>query len=162
MNGEPRFGFKLKITSHEDEVLTLNWYQTALKEMHSFDEIATITDEQGQKPQWGCAFGCWEQDIDFPMDGFFEEIHPGVPYEEMFWLDREDPKTSQGGELEDIEAGKEYKVQVSEGLRLALSGWKRGTKEELLAGGLKEKKARWKNYGKLILDVSEPFTFKTV
>jgi hypothetical protein len=163
VNGEPRFGFKLKILSHDDQVITACLHRTPLKEMHSLEEIATVTDEKGVEVEWGYTFGCWEYDDPFPDDVFFEEFKPGVPYEETFWLDKEDPATAQGGELGDLEAGKEYKVQIGEVLRGTLNNSRRGRKEDLLAGGLEEKKARWEaGSGGVSLDVSEPFIFKTV
>jgi hypothetical protein len=161
--GEPRFGFKLKILSHDDEIITVCLHQTPLKEMHSLEEIARVTNEEGEEVEWPFSIGCWEYDYPFPDDAFFEEFKPGVPYERTFWLDKEDPATAQGGELGDLEAKKEYKVQVGEDLLGALSKWRRGRKEELLAGGLEEKRERWKGgSGKISLDVSDPFTFKAI
>lgn len=163
LNGEPRFGFKLKITSHENEIITVCQYQTPLKEIHGLEEIAHVTDEDGEEVELPWGIGCFERDDPFPDDYFFEEFIPGVPHERTFWLDKEDPVTAQGGELECLAAEKEYKVQVGEDLLEAFSKWRRGRKEELLAGGLKEKKERWNGASeKILLDVSEPFKFKAI
>jgi hypothetical protein len=163
LNGEPRFGFKLKILSHEDEVITVCLHKTPLKELNTLEDIALTTDEEGGEVEWDFSIGCWEYDEPFPTDFCFEEFRPRVPYERIFWLDKQDPSTAQGGELDNLEAGKEYKVQVSEVLLGVLGKWRRGRKEDLLAGGLEEKKERWKGRsGNVSVDVSEPFTFKTV
>lgn len=161
LDGEPRFGFKLKITSHEDEVITVCLNKTPLKEIHGLGEIAYVTDEEGEEAELPWVIGCWEHDDPFPDDLSFEEFKPGEPYERIFWLDKEDPATSQGGELECLRAGTEYKVRISGELLDSFSKWRRGTKEELLAGGLEKKKERWTaSSGKIHLDVSEPFMFR--
>ncbi|KAJ4353639.1 uncharacterized protein N0V89_005369 [Didymosphaeria variabile] len=161
LNGEPRFGLNLKILSHEDEIITICLHKTPLKEIHGLEEIVYVTNEEGEEVEWPYGIGCWEYDEPFPDDFCFEEFKSGVPYERTFWLDKEDPATAQGGELGSLETGKEYKVQLSEDLLGAFSKWRRGRKEELLAGGLEEKKERWKGgSGKISLDVSDPFTFK--
>jgi hypothetical protein len=163
LNGEPRFGFKLEALSHEDEITTVCLYKTPLKEIHGLEEIVYVTNEQGEEVEWPYGIGCWESDDPFPDDGFFEEFKPGVPHERTFWLDKEDPATAQGVELGCLQAGKTYKVQASEDLLGAFSKWRRGSKEELLAGGLEEKKERWKvGSGKVSFDVSEPSTFKAI
>ncbi|KAF2830911.1 hypothetical protein CC86DRAFT_464111 [Ophiobolus disseminans] len=163
LKGEPRFGFKLKILSLESDVITICLHQTPLKEIHGLEEIVYVTNEEGEEVEWPYGIGCWEHTDPFPDGLFFEEFKLGVPYERTFWLDKEDPATAQGGELGALEAGKMYKVQVSEDLIGAFSKWRRGRKEELLAGGLEEKKERWEEgSGKISLDVSEPFTFKAV
>lgn len=163
LNGVPRFGFKLGILSHEDEFITVCLYKTPLKEIHGLGEIVYVTNEQGEEVEWPWGIGCWESDDPFPNDYFFEEFKPGVPHERTFWLDKEDPATAQGGELGCLGAGKEYKVQASEDLLEAFSKWRRGSKEELLAGRLEEKKKRWKaGSGEVSCDAWEPFTFKAI
>jgi hypothetical protein len=161
LNSGPRFGFKLKILSHEDEVITVCLYKTPLKEIHGLGEIACVTDEEDEEAELPYVIGCWEHNDSFPDDLFFEEFKPGEPREEIFWLDKEDPATSQGGELECLRAGTEYKVRISGELLQSFSKWRRGTKEELLAGGLEKKKERWDaSSGKIHLNVSEPFMFR--
>lgn len=163
LNGEPRFGFKLKILSHEDEVITVCLHKTPLKGLHGLEDIACVTDEAGEEVELPWGIGCFEHDDPFPDDVFFEEFKPGQPREEMFWLDKEDRATAQGGELECLRAGTEYKVRISEELLGSFYRWLRGTKEELLAGGLAKKRRRWDaayGGGKIHLDVSEPFMFR--
>lgn len=165
MSGTPRFGFRLKIFSHAPSLITINLDKTPLKELHSYSEIASVTNSSGSEVEFGFGIGCWEYDPPFPNDFCFEEFEPGVPYERMFWLDREDPKTSQGGELGDLEAGREYRVSVSENLAASFGRWMWGRKEELLAGGLKEKKERCEvgsGNERIVMDVSELFSFRTI
>jgi hypothetical protein len=126
LNGEPRFGFKLQILSHVDNIITICLHQTPLKELHSLEEIAYVTNKEGEEVEWPWGIGCWEYDLPFPDDLFFEDLEPGVPYERMFWLNEEDPETAQGDELGDLEAGREYKVKVSEELLGSFWKWRRG------------------------------------
>lgn len=68
----------------------------------------------------------------------FEELIPNVPFERMFWLRRFDQENSNGGELGELKSGQSCTVGVSKNLLEAFSKWRRGTKEELLAGDEKE------------------------
>lgn len=161
LSGEPRFGFALKVTSHAEKVITVCLHKTPLKELHSLDEIAKVEDEDDEV-EWPYGIGCFEGREPFPCDDMFEELHPNVPFERMFWLEKYDDETSNGGELEELHAGVKYKGQVSKTLLQTFTNWKWGTKEELLRGEEKEKEERWKgSKGQLIVEVSEPFTFET-
>lgn len=163
LSGEPRFGFKLQVVSHEENVITVCLHKTPLKELHGLEEIACVVDEEDEEVEWPYGIGCFDGKEPFPSDNMFEEFKPSVPYERTFWLEEYDKGTSNGGELGVLEAGSLYKVHVSKTILRAFSKWKRGRKRELLAGGEKEKEERWNNNsGQIILEVSEPFTFETI
>jgi hypothetical protein len=163
LSGEPSFGFRLQITSHADDVLTVCLNKTPLKELHGLEDIAYTVDENNEEIEWPCVIGCWGEEESFPADDLFEEFVPHVPYERTFWLDKYDPKTSRGGELDMLEASRVYTVCVSKELIESFGWWRRGRKEELLAGSEKEKEERWRgSTGSILLDVSKPFTFEAV
>ncbi|KAL1611977.1 hypothetical protein SLS60_000200 [Paraconiothyrium brasiliense] len=164
MSGDPQFGLKLEVTSQHDEVITMCLDKTPLKELHGLEEIVEVVDEEGQQVDWGYGIGCWDGDSPerFPADDMFEELKPGVPYEETFWLTKVDEK-GHGGELTDLESGKKYTGEVSKTLLNTLGNYQVGTKEQLLAGSEQEKKDRWAGRrGLVFLDVSDPFAFETV
>ena len=168
LTSTPRFGLHLTLTLHRTSPspLTLSLAKTPLKELHGLEEIAHITDPSGTEVEFPWGIGCWEYDEPFPSDEVFEEFEPGVPFEETFWLDREGPG-AQGGELECLEKGAEYSVRVSSYLLASFGKWRWGRKGELLAGGLEEKREKWKGRdgdgrGRIVVEVSEPFTFRTV
>lgn len=163
MSGEPRFGLKLQVTSRHDETITMCLDKTPLKELHGLEEIVEVADEEGQQVEWGYGIGCWDGDGPerFPSDNMFEELKPGVPYEETFWLTKVDDK-GHGGELTDLESGKRYTGKVSKTLLSTLGNYQVGNKEHLLVGSEQEKKDRWaKRPGLVFLDVSDQFTFET-
>lgn len=163
LNGEPRFGFKLKITSHEKDPITVCLNKTPLKELHGLEEIAKVEDEDGEEVDWPWGIGCFEGREPFPSDDMFEEFRPEVPYERMFWLEKINKETSNGGELEELQAGSKYKGEVSRKLLGAFTKWRRGTKKELLHGGEKDKEERWKDgSGRIVFEVSDPFMFEAV
>jgi hypothetical protein len=164
LSGEPPFGFLLQLTSHAKEVMTMNLNKTPLKEYHGLEEIAHVVDEDGQEVEFAWGIGCWEHDITFPDDYNFEEFEPGVTYDRMFWLE----KNNMDNELSDLDAGRTYTVSLSRELTPCFSSGRWGRKEELLAGSEKEKIKRWKSgnsggtTGSLLLEISEPFQFETV
>ncbi|KAF2676250.1 hypothetical protein K458DRAFT_380198 [Lentithecium fluviatile CBS 122367] len=163
LSGEPRFGFKLQVVSHEEDVITVCLRKTPLKELHGLEEIAHVVDEEDEEVEWPYGIGCFDGKEPFPSDDMFEEFKPSVPYKRTFWLEKYDKGTSNGGELGVLDAGRSYKVDVSKTLLGAFSKWRRGSKEELLAGREKDKEERWNhNSGQIILEVSDPFTFKTI
>jgi len=163
LSGEPPFGFKLQIISHEEEVITLCLHKTPLKELHGLEEIAYVVDEEGEEVEWPWGIGCFEGKEPFPSDNMFEELKSDIPYERTLWLKKYDKETSNGGELEHLDAGSSYKVEVSKTLLELFSKWRKGKKEELLAGTEKEKEERWSGKsGQIIVEISDPFTFKTV
>lgn len=163
LNGEPQFGFKLSITSQDKESLTICFDTTPLKQLYSIGDIAHTVDEDGKEVDWPETIACWGEDDPFAPDSSFEELKPGVPYDRMFLLEKKDEGTGNGGELEALESGRTYTVNIGKELiQTGFITWLRGTKEELLAGGIEEKKARWNvNNGPIMLDLSEPFTFET-
>jgi hypothetical protein len=112
LNGESRFGFKLKILSHEDEIITVCLHKTSLKEFHGLEQIACVTNEEGKEVEWPLVIGCWEHDDPFPGDYFFEEFRPGVPYERMFWLDKWDPATAREASLGTLKLGKSIRFSL--------------------------------------------------
>ncbi|USP81512.1 uncharacterized protein yc1106_08786 [Curvularia clavata] len=163
LSGEPCFGFTLQVVSHDEKVVTVCLHKTPLKELHGLEEIAYIVNEQGEKAEWPYGIGCFEGSESFPSDDMFEELIPNVPFGRRFWLRKLDKKTSSGGELEELESGQSYTARISKKLFEAFSNWRRGTKEELLAGEEKEKEARWRGTSEhMLLDVSDPFKFKVV
>lgn len=162
VDGEPRFGFKLQVTSQYVDLITVCLDKTPLKELHSLEEIAHVVDEEDEEVEWPYGIGCFEDENGFPSDDMFEEFKPGVSYERTFWLDKYNKDTSNGGELGVLDAGQTYQVKISQTLLKSFSKWRRGAKETLLAGEEKEKQDRWKgNSGQIVLDVSDPFTFDT-
>ncbi|KAJ4288106.1 hypothetical protein N0V90_012123 [Kalmusia sp. IMI 367209] len=163
LSGEPRFGFSLEVTSHEAEVITVCLHKTPLKELHGLEEIAKVEDvETDEEVEWPYGIGCYDGPESFPSNDFFEEFEPGVPYQRTFYLEKYDKKTSNGGELEALESGSIYKVEVSKDLLRAFTKWRKGRKGDLLGSDQKENEARWKgNSGQIILEVSNPFTFET-
>ncbi|EMD93383.1 hypothetical protein COCC4DRAFT_31211 [Bipolaris maydis ATCC 48331] len=163
LSGEPRFGFKLQVVSHDEKTITVCLHKTPLRELHGLGEIAHVVDEDGEEVEWPYGIGCFEGREPFPSDDMFEELKPNVPYEKTFWLEKLDRETSNGGELEELESGQLYTGKVSKTLLGAFSKWKRGTKEELLAGEEKDKEARWRGSSEqMLLDVSGPFKFKAI
>jgi hypothetical protein len=162
LSGEPRFGFKLEVTSHHDDIITVCLHKTPLKELHGLEEIVKVEDEEGHRVEWDWGIGCWDGPEPFPSDNMFEEFKPGEPYEETFWLTRLD-ENNNGGDLTDLEAGKTYTGEVSKTLLRSFANNQKGNKEVLLAGSEQAKKERWARISGLVfLDVSDPFTFKTV
>ncbi|KAL5385319.1 hypothetical protein DPSP01_004778 [Paraphaeosphaeria sporulosa] len=165
LSGEPRFGFKLEFTSHINEVITVCLYKTPLRELHGLEDVAIVEDEGGEEVEWPWGIGCWEGPEPFPSDDNFEELKPGVPYKTTFWLDKFDTRTSTGGELESLQARTRYTGMVSDDLRSGFGNWRRGNKEKLLAGDVKENEERWKSgsgcSAQSIIEVSDPFTFET-
>lgn len=163
LNGEPQFGFKLSITSQDKEILTIGFDKTPLKELHSLGEIAYTVNEDEKEVDWPETFACWGEDDPFAPDTSFEELLPGVPYETIFWLEKTDEGTGNGGELDALEADRTYTVHVGKELvERGFITWLRGTKKELLAGSIEQKKARWNvNNGPIMLELSEPFTIQT-
>jgi hypothetical protein len=163
LSGEPRFGLKLQVLSHDEEIITICLHKSPLKEFHGLDEVARIFDEEGERLDWPWGIGCFEGRESFPSDDMFEELKPNVPYEKMFWLEKFDNDTSGGGELEELESGHTYTGEVSKTLLEAFSKWRRGTKSELLAGGEEDKEVRWRaSSEQMLLDVSDPFKFRAV
>lgn len=163
LSGEPRFGFILTIISYEQDTITVCLHKTPLKELHGLEEIAHAVDEEDEEVEWPYGIGCFDGTEPFPSDNMFEEFNPDVPYERTFWLERYDQKTSNGGELGVLEGSGSYKVEPSKTLLQAFSRWRKGKKNDLLAGGEKEKEERWTGTsGPIILQVSDPFTFETV
>ncbi|KAK7179600.1 hypothetical protein DPSP01_011652 [Paraphaeosphaeria sporulosa] len=73
LNGEPRLGFKLKILSHDNEIITVCLHQTPLKELHGPEEITYVTNE-GKELEWPYGIGYWEYDGPFPDDTLSEGI----------------------------------------------------------------------------------------
>lgn len=163
LSGEPRFGFKLLIMSHTEYVVTIWLYKTPLKELHGLEEIAHAVDDEGDEVEWPYGIGCFDNGERFPSDNMFEEFKPGVPYERTFWLEKFDKGTSNGGELGVLAADSSYTVGIGKALLGAFSRWRKGNKEELLAGETSEKELMW-NGGtrQIFLDVSEPFVFETI
>ncbi|KAF1969853.1 hypothetical protein BU23DRAFT_557272 [Bimuria novae-zelandiae CBS 107.79] len=163
LTGSPPFGFKLSVTSQETYPITICLHKTPLKELHGLEEIAKVVDEEGEEVEWPWGIGCWEGPESFPSDDAFEEFTPGRVYERMFWLERVNRETANGGELEEMQTGRRYRVEVGKGLLGAFGQWRKGGKAELLQGSEKEKKERWSgSSGQAILEVSEPFYFETV
>jgi hypothetical protein len=163
LSGEPAFGFKLQVLSHEEDFITVCLHKTPLKELHGLDEVAQVVDEENEEVEWPYGIGCFDGKESFPSDNTFEEFKPGLPYERTFWLEKYDKETSNGGELGVLDAGHSYKVSVSKTLLRGFSKWRRGRKDELLAGGEKEKEDRWNDgSGQIILEVSDPFMFETI
>jgi hypothetical protein len=162
LSGEPRFGFKLEVTSRAKEVITVCLQKTPLKELHGLEEIVKVEDEDDEV-EWPYGIGCFDGPESFPPDDTFEEFKPGVPYERTFWLEKFDKSSSNGGELDVLQAGTRYNVEVSRTLLRAFTKWRKGSKGELLAGDEREKETRWQGSGgQVILEVSDPFTFETV
>jgi hypothetical protein len=163
LSGEPPFGFLLQLTSHAEEVMTISLDKTPLKEYHGLEEIVHVVDEDGEEVEFGWGIGCWEYDIPFPDDSTFEEFEPGVTYDRMFWL----KKDNHDNELGDLDGGRTYTVSVAGELAASFSSGRWGRKEELLAGSEKEKIDRWSSgesgarTGGLLLEISEPFQFGT-
>lgn len=164
LNGEPAFGFNLQILSHDKDVITVCFDKTPLKELYGLGDIAHTVDEDGNEVEWPETIGCWGDDDPFPADHVFEELKPGMPYDRTFWLSRLDESTGTGGELDALEPGKSYTVDISKTLiESTFTMWLRGTKEEVLAGSTKEKRARWDvRTGPILLDPSDSFKFTTV
>lgn len=163
LSGEPRFGFELQVVSHSDDVITVCLEKTPLKHFHGMEEIAHVVDEEGEEVEWPYGIGCFEGREPFPSDNMFEELEPNVPYERTFWLEKFNKETSNGGELEALESGQSYTAEVSKTLLGAFSMWRRGTKQELLAGEEKDKEERWRrSSGEKLLEVSDPFKFTAV
>jgi hypothetical protein len=164
LSGEPPFGFLLQLTSHADEVMTMNLNKSPLKEYHGLEDIAYVVNEDGQEAEFAWGIGCWEHDMLFPDNFNFDEFEPGVTYDRMFWLE----KNNMDNELGDLEAGRTYTVSVSRKLISCLSSGRWGKKEELLAGSERERIKRWNNWescahtGSLLREISEPFQFETV
>ncbi|CAI6277847.1 unnamed protein product [Periconia digitata] len=159
LTGEPRFGFNIKVTSHNDDILTVNLNNTPLRLLQTLEDIVHVEDEDGQEFEWSFSIGCWESEgpEPFPSDGMFEEFKPGVPYEETYWL------TNDSGDLGSLESGKTYRGELSTSLMRSFTENMKGTKKELLAGSEQEKKKRWARCTKtVLLEVSDPFTFKAV
>jgi hypothetical protein len=157
MSGEPRFGFKLQIELHEEDVITVCLDKTPLRELHGLGEISHVVDEEDEEVEWSWGIGCFEGEEPFPSDDMFEEFEAGVPYLRTFWVDKHD------GELEALEHSRLYKVNISKTLLGAFTKWRRGKKKDLLAGEEDEKKDRWKKTsGPIFLETSDQFTFKTV
>lgn len=128
LSGEPRFGFKLQVVSHSEDIITVCLNKTPLKELHGLEEIARVVNEEGEEIEWPWGIGCWEGREPFPSDIMFEELKPNVPYERTFWLEKFNKETSNGGELDDLESGQSYTVEISKTLLCAFSWWKKGTK----------------------------------
>ncbi|PVH94499.1 hypothetical protein DM02DRAFT_732482 [Periconia macrospinosa] len=158
-SGEPRFGFKLEFTSHNDDILTCNLDKSPLRQLQCLEDIVHVEDEDGQEVEFGLSIGCWEWEgpEPFPSDSMFEEFRPGVPYEKTYWL------TNDSGDLGSLEVGKKYRGELSSSLMRVFTENLKGRKEELLAGSEQEKKKRWARSTKtVLLEVSDPFTFKAV
>jgi hypothetical protein len=163
LSGEPRFGIKFEVISHAEYVITVNLRKTPIKEWHGLEEVVHVVDKEGQRVEWPWGIGCWEHNEPFPSDDMFEELKPGVLFEQTFWLEKYDEETANGGELDQLDAGSSYKVDVSKTLLRVFAIWRKGTKEEWLAGGEKEKEERWNgSSGPVVLEVSDPFTFEAI
>lgn len=151
LSGEPRFGFKLEVTSHAEEMITVCLHKTPLRELHDLEEIAKVENEGGEEVEWPWGIGCWEGPESFPSDDSFEEFKPDVPYEITFWLEKINKRTANRGELQALQAGMRYKGEVSEDLLEAFTKWRKGSKGELLAGDKKGEEERWKSGGRSFL-----------
>jgi hypothetical protein len=57
LSGEPRFGFKLEVTSRYNEIITVCLYRTPLKEPHGLEKIVRVEDVEGQQVQWDWGIG---------------------------------------------------------------------------------------------------------
>ncbi|KAH8726002.1 hypothetical protein GQ44DRAFT_759044 [Phaeosphaeriaceae sp. PMI808] len=163
LSGQPRFGFKLDIISREKDVITVCLQKTPFKELHGLEEIAHVTDEEGEEVEWPYSIGCFDSNDPFISNDMFEEFRPDIPYTRMFWLDKLDTETANGGELGVLDSGSTYKAQIGKAVLGAFSNWKKGEKERLLAQGDHSKHEEWKkDNGQIMLDVSAPFQFRTI
>jgi hypothetical protein len=164
LSGTPRFGLKFRVVlkSEEHKAITVCLDKTPLKDLHGIGDLARVVNTStGKEIDWPWGIGCFDGQPAFPDDEAFEEFREGVPWEETFWLEKDEGDE----ELAFLEAdgGKEYEVGVAKGMRTAFTKWRAGTKSELLVGGAEEKQVRWKgSSGVILIECGEPFTFKTV
>jgi hypothetical protein len=163
LSSHPRFAFRLVITSHAREPITVNFDKTPFRELRGLDDVVTVVDvDTNEEVEFPWGIGCWENDVNFPTDFEFEEFIPGVPYKRMFYLNPFDSKASNGGELESLKEGLIYKADLNKNLPGSFGTWMKGRKVELLKGSAEEKKKRWSRRGdEILFEKSDSFTFET-
>jgi hypothetical protein len=151
LSGTPPFTVFIEISTDSKCPLTLNKSRTALSsfgiDFNTLDDLFSCRNRDTNEPvDWPVRFGCWEADIhpDFPDDDDFVQISDSEPWRFEYVLKEDEAPGGPGG-LEMLEVGQTYEAWISEDF-YPNTGWRFGTREEILAGSKEEKKKRWNGF----------------